>query len=294
VRVAVLGATGVVGRAVVPLLASAAEVVAVSRGGAGIGGVAGTAADVLDAEAVGRVLAGCDVAVHLVHSLGSGDFAECDRRAAENVGEQAARAGVRQIVYLGGLGEEGPEGLSPHLRSRRESALALSAAGVPVTTLGAAMIVGRGSAAFETILALVDRLPVMVLPRWGSTPTQPIALADAAAYVAGVCGREEALGRHFDLGGPEQMSYREMIERMARIRGRRRLLVEVPVLTPNLSSWWLHLVTPVTAAVARPLVEGLRTPTLARDEAIRELVPLEPTPFDEAVRRALSERPAAA
>jgi uncharacterized protein YbjT (DUF2867 family) len=286
-KVVVLGATGVVGRAVVPLLAQRARaVVAVSRGGGPVAGATPLAADVLDPAGVARALAGATVVVHLVHSLGSEGYAERDRRAAELVATEAERAGVRQLVYLGGLGDA-DAGLSEHLRSRRQTAAALREGAVPLTELAAGMVVGRGSAAFETILSLVDRLPLMVLPRWGSTPTQPIALADAAAYVAGVCGREEALGESYDLGGPEVMSYREMIERVARVRGRRPLVVEVPVLTPRLSSWWLHLVTPVRAGVARPLVEGLKTPTLARDDRIRELVPLSPTPFDDAVRAAL-------
>jgi len=156
-----------------------------------------------------------------------------------------------------------------------------------VTTLRAAMIVGRGSAAFETIRALVDRLPGMICPRWVRTETQPVALGDVVRYLAGVAGREEALGETYDVGGPEVMTYRTMIERIARLRGRRPLIVEVPVLSPRLSSLWLHLVTPVQASVARPLVEGLRTPTVARDTRIRELVPFEPTPFDEAARIAL-------
>jgi uncharacterized protein YbjT (DUF2867 family) len=158
---------------------------------------------------------------------------------------------------------------------------------VPVTTLRAAMVVGKGSAAFETIVALVDRLPGMITPRWVSTPTQPIALGDVVRFLAGVAGREEAFGETFDVGGPDVMTYREMIERIARIRGKRPLIVEVPVLSPRLSSLWLHLVTPVKASVARPLVEGLRTPTVSGDDRIRALVPFELTPFDEAAREAL-------
>ena len=286
-RVVVLGGSGFVGRAVVPLLARRAHVVAVSRSGGAVPGAEACAADARDEAAVRAALRGADVAVHLVHSLGTRGYADSDRRAATSVARAAEAEGVRQIVYLGGLGDE-RAGLSEHLRSRRETAEALASGAVPVTTLGAGMIVGRGSAAFETILALVDRLPLMLVPRWGRTPTQPVALADAAACLAGVCGRDEALGESYDLGGPEVMTYREMIERVARIRGKRVGLVEVPVLTPRLSSWWLHLVTPVQAPVARPLVEGLRTPTVARDDRIRELVRLTATPFDDAVRAALS------
>jgi uncharacterized protein YbjT (DUF2867 family) len=156
-----------------------------------------------------------------------------------------------------------------------------------VTTLRAAMIVGRGSAAFETVRALVDRLPGMICPRWVSTETQPVALGDVVRYLAGVTGREEAFGETYDVGGPEVMTYRTMIERIARLRGRRPLIIEVPILSPRLSSLWLHLVTPVRAGVARPLVEGLRNPTVARETRIRELVPFDATPFDDAAREAL-------
>ena len=157
-----------------------------------------------------------------------------------------------------------------------------------MTTLRSAMIVGKGSAAFETILGLVKRLPVMLTPSWVSTPTQPIALDDVARYLAGVCGNEAASGQGYDTGGPEVMTYRQMIERIAALLGRKPAIVEVPVLTPYLSSLWLNLVTPVNASVARPLVEGLRNPTIAREERIRELVPLELTAFDEAARQALA------
>ena len=283
-RVAVLGASGVIGRALLPLLAEEHDVVAVSRRQRPPEpGVTWVAADVTDPEAVDDALRGVDVVVYLVHSLGSSDFAAVDRRAAMTVALAAERAGVRQIVYLGGLGDDEPD-LSEHLRSRHETAAVLSQGSVPVTTLRAAMVVGPGSAAFETIAALVDRLPAMICPRWVSVPTQPIALADIVEYLAGVCGMEEAFGKSYDVGGPEVMTYREMIERIAAIRGKHPLIIEVPVLTPRLSSYWLHLVSPVNATVARPLIEGLRNPTVARESQIRQLVPIEPTPFDDAVR----------
>lgn len=231
-------------------------------------------------------LEGVDVVVYLVHSLGGDDFAAADRQAADNVAQASANAGVRQIVYLGGLGADSPD-LSDHLRSRQETATHLASGPVPLTTLRAAMVVGAGSAAFETIRALVDRLPAMICPRWVSTPTQPIALQDVIGYLAGVCGLEAAYGQTYDVGGQDVMTYREMIERIARIRGKRPLIIEVPVLTPRLSSYWLHLVTPVNAAVARPLIEGLKNPTVAHDERIRELVPVALTPFDVAAAQAL-------
>lgn len=288
-NVAVLGASGVVGAALVRKLAEEHAVTAVARRPGDVEGVDWVPADLTSEADAERALANADVAVHLIHSLGSSDFEERDIQIARNVARAAERAGVSQIVYLGGLGDDSPT-LSDHLRSRRETAGALASGSVPVTTLQAGMVVGPGSAAFETIVALVDRLPAMICPRWVSVPTQPIALVDTVAYLAGVIGLEAAYGETFDIGGPEVMTYREMIDRIARVRGKRPVIIEVPVLTPRLSSWWLHLVTPVKASVARPLIDGLRNPTVMRDERIRELVPLELTTFDDAVREALSAR----
>lgn len=287
-RIAVFGASGVIGSALVPELAKAHEVFAFSRRRhVDGGGVRWVVADATDESTLGS-LKGAEVVVYLVHSLGSEQFQALDREAAENVARAAARAGARQVVFLGGLGDDSPD-LSPHLRSRQETARTLASGPVPVTTFRAAVVVGRGSAAFETVLALVERLPVMVCPRWVSVPTQPIALGDVVSYLARACGNEATYGRSFDIGGPEVMTYREMIDRIARIRGKRPRVLEVPVLTPRLSSWWLHLVTPVNAAVARPLIDGMRNPTVVRDEAIRELIPIELTDFDAAVRTALAE-----
>ena len=287
-KVAVFGATGTIGRALVPVLAREHDVVAVSRRRlAGDGGVKTAVADATDYGAVRRALRGVDVAYYLVHSLGARDFEQRDRLAAATVASAASTAGLGQLVYLGGLGDECGQ-LSRHLRSRIETGLALASGRVPVTTLRAAMVVGPGSAAFDTIVALVDRLPAMVCPRWVGVPTQPIALADILRFLAGVCGRKDALGRSFDAGGPEVMTYRQMIERIAVLRGRRPVIAELPVLTPRLSSYWLHLVTPVKAAVARPLIEGLRNPTVAREDRIRNLVPFALTPFDETARAALA------
>lgn len=288
-RVAVLGASGVIGQALVRHLAGTHPVTAVARQPGDFAGVDWVRADLATESGAEQALAGADVAVHLVHSLGSADFEERDLVIARNVAHAAERNGLSQIVYLGGLGDDSST-LSDHLRSRRETAAALASRDVPVTALQAGMVVGPGSAAFETIVALVDRLPAMICPRWVSVPTQPIALADAVAYLAGVVGLEAARGETYDIGGPEVMTYREMIDRIARIRGKHPRIVEVPVLTPRLSSWWLHLVTPVKASVARPLIDGLKNPTVMRDERIRTLVPLELTSFDDAVREALSAR----
>lgn len=289
-KVVVFGATGTIGRPLVDALAQEHDVTSVSRHEQPAGdGVTWAVADAKDADSVARVLEGADVAYYLVHSLGAADFEAEDLKAAETTAQAAERAGVRQLVYLGGLGDDSPD-LSAHLRSRRETGRRLASTSVPVTTLRAAIVIGRDSAAFETIVSLVDRLPAMITPRWVSTRTQPIALDDVVAYLAGVCGREEAVGQELDAGGPEVMTYREMMERIAVLRGKRPFIVEVPVLTPYLSSLWLHVVTPVKAGIARPLIEGLRNETVAHDDRIRELVPLELTSFDVAVREALAER----
>ena len=286
-RVTVFGATGVVGRALLPLLAAEHDVAAVSRGQHHPeDGIRWIEADVCSGKGVAEALDGADVAYYLVHSLGARDFERQDREAAENVSREAAHAGVGQLVYLGGLGGDEP-GASAHLRSRRETGERLASDGVPVTTLRAAMVIGKGSAAFETILGLVKRLPVMITPSWVSTPTQPIALEDIARYLRGVAGNDAATGKAFDVGGPEVMTYRQMIERIAALLGRNPRILEVPVLTPALSALWLELVTPVNASVARPLVEGLRSPTIAREERLRNLLPFELTSFEEAVQRAL-------
>lgn len=290
-RVAVVGATGTIGRPLVRALSAEHDVVGVARRPPTTSGdeVAWLAADATDTDAMRRALDGAEVVYHLVHSLGSSDFETLDRAAANAVVAGAAAGGARQVVYLGGLGE-GAEDLSPHLRSRAETAAILKAGPVPVTSLRAAMIVGAGSAAFETIVALVERLPVMICPRWVSVATQPIAVADVLGVLVGVCGNDAAHGQSFDLGGPEVMTYRTMMERVARLRGKRPILIEVPFLTPWLSSLWLHLVTPASVAVARPLVEGLRVPTIAQDDRIWDLLAVRRTGFDEAIRSALDER----
>ncbi len=289
-RVAVVGSTGTIGRPLIEHLSLNHDLVGIARTPPRTARerVEWVAADAVDAGAMHRALDSVDIVYHLVHSLGSRDFEALDRAAAAAVASAAAAGGARQIVYLGGLGE-GATDLSPHLRSRTETAKILADGPVPLTTLRAAMIVGRSSAAFETILALVERLPVMVCPRWVSVETQPVALFDVVAALIGVCGKEATYGESFDLGGPEVMSYRKMMERVAHIRGKRPLLIEVPFLTPRLSSLWLYLVTPASVAVARPLVDGLRIPTVAHDDRIWELVGVQRTTFDEAIRAALLE-----
>lgn len=286
-KVTVFGASGVVGQALLPLLSEEHEVVAVTRQPRNSeSGVSWVEADVASGSGVADALEGANVAYYLVHSLGARDFERRDREAARNVSRTASQAGVDQLIYLGGLGGDRADS-SAHLRSRRETGENLAVDGVPVTTLQAAMVIGKGSAAFETILALVKRLPVMIAPSWVSTPTQPIALPDVARYLAGVAGYAPTLGETFDVGGPEVMTYREMIERIADLLGRRPRIAEVPILTPTLSALWLELVTPINASVARPLVEGLRNPTIAREERLQTLLGHDLTSFDEAARLAL-------
>jgi len=288
-KAAVLGATGFIGRALVPALAERMDVTAVSRSGDAPAAerVQPVAADALEPQSLRTALDGVDIVYYLVHSLGQANFGDVDRRAAINVAAEAARGGIKQIVFLGGLGDDDPN-LSEHLRSRAETARVLADGDVPVTTLRAAIVVGRGSAAFDTIVALVDRLPVMVAPRWVAMPTQPIALPDVVAYLRDVAGHPDTVGETFDLGGPDVLTYRQMIEHIGHLRGRRPRIVEVPVLSPRLSSYWLHIVTPVRAGVARPLIEGLRNPTIATDTRIRKLVPRELLTFDAAARQALA------
>jgi uncharacterized protein YbjT (DUF2867 family) len=290
-KVVVFGATGTIGAALVTVLTGDHDVTAVSRSpeeSRDERGVRWVRADVDDEQSVAGAMEGAEVTYYLVHSLGKAGFEERERRSADGFARAAENAGLRQIVYLGGLGDDADD-LSPHLRSRRETEQRLAAGSVPVTTLRAGMVVGMGSAAFETIAALVDRLPVMILPRWAKTATQPIALVDVVRYLTGVCGNEDAFGKTYDVGGPEVMSYADVIRRVGRIKGRLPRLVEVPLLTPWLSALWIELVTPARAEVARPLVEGLRNPTVAKDERIRSLVSFDLTPFDEAARIALAE-----
>ena len=290
-NVVVFGATGTIGAALVSVLTGDHDVTAVSRSpqeNEDANGVRWVRADVDDVQSVARAMKGAEIGYYLVHSLGQARFEEREQRSADGFARAAEQVGLRQIVYLGGLGDDADD-LSPHLRSRRETEQRLAAGSVPVTTLRAGMVVGKGSAAFETIAVLVDRLPAMLLPRWAKTATQPIALGDVVRYLTGVCGTEDAFGQTYDVGGPEVMSYADMIRRVGRIKGRLPRLVEVPLLTPWLSALWIELVTPARAEVARPLVEGLRNPTVVKDERIRALVSFDLTPFDEAARAALAE-----
>ena len=287
----VTGATGFIGSRLVPaLLDEGHDVRAMTRRpeqyagpGTAIGG------DVNDASTLGPALAGVDVAYYLVHSLDSHDFETRDARAARSFGQAAAEAGVRQIVFLGGLGAEEAE-LSAHLRSRREVEGLLGEGGVPVTVLRAGIVVGRGGISWELTRQLVKNLPAMIVPRWAATRTQPIAVDDVVRYLVGVAGEERAIGQVFEIGGPEPMSYVEMLRVASEVAdGRRVPVVQVPVLTPRLSSYWLALVTDVDTTTGRNLIDSMGTEVVVTDHTIRDIVPFEPLPYAEAVRRALED-----
>lgn len=250
--------------------------------------------DVLDAASVARAMEGVDVAYYLVHALGTGrGFERTDRDAARVFGEQARRADVRRLVYLGGLTPEGiPESqLSPHLRSRAEVGRILLDSSVPTAVLRAAVVIGSGSASFEMLRYLTERLPVMVTPRWVHTRIQPIAVRDVLRVLVGCSTLPPDVSRAFDIGGPEVLTYREMMQRYAAVAGLpRRLIVPVPVLTPGLSSQWVGLVTPVPASIARPLTESLRHEVVCRERDIERYLPSppgHPLGFDRAVTLAL-------
>lgn len=242
--------------------------------------------DVRDPATIGRALDDVECAVYLVHSMASGSgYRAADRAAATAFGEAARRAGVRRIVYLGGLGS-GPD-LSPHLASRQETGAALRTAGVPVIELRASVILGSGSLSWEMVRALVDRLPVMVTPRWVSTPTQPIAIEDVIAYLVAAIEAPAEVEGVFEIGGAEPVSYGEMMREYARQRRLRRFMMPVPLLTPSLSGLWLGLVTPIYARVGRELVQGVRNPTVVSDDRALEVFPVRPRGVREAIQRAL-------
>jgi uncharacterized protein YbjT (DUF2867 family) len=231
--------------------------------------------DVLDRDSLARGMLNCRAAYYLVHSMNPevGDFAETDRQAARNMAEIAAEAGLEQIVYLSGLGEERGE-LSHHLQSRTEVGSILRQGSVPVTILRAAMIIGSGSASFEILRYLVERLPIMVTPRWIDTPCQPIGVRNVLHYLLGCLESPATRGETFDIGQAEVTNYRKLMEIYAEEAGLpRRWVIPVPVLTPRLSSYWIHLVTPVPASIARPLAEGLSSPVVCKENRITRLLP---------------------
>jgi uncharacterized protein YbjT (DUF2867 family) len=251
-------------------------------------------ADLLDADTLPSALEGVGSAYYLVHSMGGRSiketmaFADRDRRCAENFLGAAEKAGVKRIIYLGGLGETG-KGLSEHLSSRQEVARILQSGAVKTTALRAAVIIGAGGASFEIVRSLAERLPVMLCPRWVDTRSQPIAVENVIDYLAGCLEQEATAGLTLDIGGPDIMTYRDLMLLYARVRGLKRWVVTVPVLTPKLSAFWVNLITSVPAGIVYPLIEGLKNEVICRDNRIRELVPVTLKSMDEALCTALTE-----
>jgi uncharacterized protein YbjT (DUF2867 family) len=245
--------------------------------------------DVLDRPSRDEALRGVHTAYYLVHLMsGSKDFEREDRRAATNFAGAAKQAGVRRLVYLGGLGDDADPSLSPHLRSRHEVGDILRGSGVETVEFRASMVVGAGSLSFQLMKALTDRLPVMLCPRWLTTPTQPIAVDDVLAYLVAALDLPPGESRIFEVGGTDVVSYGDLIREYARQKGLRRWLISVPVLTPWLSGLWLALVTPASFEVGRHLIEGLKNPTVVRDRTALDVFPIRPVGVREAVQKALA------
>ncbi len=294
--VLVTGATGYVGARLVPrLLESGYRVRVLVRDPNRLSGrpwadsIEVVTGDVLKPETLPAAMAGVSAAYYLIHSMGGGgEFEDRDIRAGRNFGQAAADAGLDQIIYLSGLGEESDEALSEHLSSRHATGGALREAGVPVTELRAAVVVGSGSLSFEMVRDLSERLPVMIVPKWANTRIQPIGIRDVLAYLVAALETPVSRGRTVEIGGADVLTYAQMMTQYAEERRLKRYLIHVPVLTPRLSSYWVHWVTPVPASVAGPLIEGLRNEVVVKDDSAEELFPdIEPADYRTSVKRAL-------
>jgi uncharacterized protein YbjT (DUF2867 family) len=302
-RVLLLGATGFIGRRLLTeltrrhfklilLVRSTEKIQPLIPRGADVEVIKG---DLLSGEGLEQALDGADCAYYLVHSMGGRsitvnlEFAERDKKAARKFVKAANASGLKRVIYLGGLGEAG-EGLSEHLRSRAEVAKILSSGKAKATVLRAAVIIGAGGASFEMLRYLVERLPIMICPKWIDTRIQPVAVKDVISYLVGCLENPDTAGKTFDICGPEVLTYREMMQEYAEARGlARRLILSVPVLTPQLAAYWVDLVTPVPSGIAHPLIEGLKTEVVCQEDRIDKYVPVERTPFNEAVKAAFRE-----
>jgi uncharacterized protein YbjT (DUF2867 family) len=297
-RVLVTGGTGYVGGRLVPILLQRGYRVRCvvrdprkldERPWRNESGVEVVRGDLSDVGQLREQLGDCSAAYYLIHSMVSTgrDYAEEDERLARNFAQAAAKIGMQRIIYLGGLGELG-EGLSEHLRSRRKVEKSLASTGVSVTALRAAMIIGSGSASFEILRYLVERLPMMITPRWVQTECQPIAVEDVLFWLAECLQVPATAGLDLEIGGPDVLSYRRLMQTVAaELQLRPRWIIGVPVLTPHLSSAWISLITPVSYRIARPLAEGLRNRVVVRDHTVQALMPHETLSVREAIRKAI-------
>jgi uncharacterized protein YbjT (DUF2867 family) len=297
-RVLVTGATGFIGSLLIPeLLAKGVQVRALTRNAGkykALPGVEAVQGDVLDRSSLPAALKDLDAAYYFVHSMSKDtrrtglSFAERDHLAAQNFVDVAGEQGVKRIIYLGGLGETNAT-LSKHLLSRIEVGRVLASGKPALTTLRAALIIGAGGSSFEMLRYLVDRLPAMIAPKWVETKSQPIAARDVLAYLVGCLLDDRTASRTFDIGGPDILTYRQLLQLYANVKGVRRLIIGVPVLTPRLSSYWVNLVTPISADLARPLIDGLKNEMVCLEHDIQSLIPIELTPIREAIRLALAQ-----
>ena len=293
--VLVMGATGYVGGRLIPLLEKQPILLrCLARNPDNLRSSVQTGTEivrgnVLDATSLDEALRGVHTAYYLVHLMsGSKDFEKEDRQAATNFAQAAKKAGVRRIIYLGGLGDDSDPQLSPHLRSRHEVGRIFRDSGVETVEFRASVVIGTGSLSFDLLKALTDRLPVMLCPRWLSTPTQPIAVDDVLAYLVAAKDLPPSGSRIFEVGSPDITTYGGMIHEYARQKGLRRWLINVPVLTPYLSSLWLALVTPTAFEVGRHLIEGLKNPTVVRDKKAMDSFTIRPMGIKEAIHKALT------
>ncbi|GAB4573385.1 MAG: SDR family oxidoreductase [Anaerolineae bacterium] len=301
-RVLVTGATGYIGGRLVPrLLEAGYQVRVLVRDPARVLGRSWCAhvevfqGDVFDPNSLTPAMQGVDAAYYLIHSMrGNEDFHQRDLIAARNFGQAARQCEVKIIIYLGGLGDPDTD-LSMHLKSRQQTGEALRESGVPVTEFRAGVIVGSGSISFEMIRYLTERVPIMICPRWVYTRIQPISISDTLQYLVAALQTPECVGKIIEIGGADVMTYGEMMTGYARVRGLRRILLPVPVLTPRLSSYWAHWITPIPSDIARPLIEGLRNETIVRDDTARQVFPdIQPVNYATAVSRALEQLQASA